>query len=154
MLLEYMPYKVGVCDLATRSLGNQSGEGCGERRRSMLSDAGGAHRSRSSMMCDGLWRCQSRRMGSRGPASHRTPPIKVMLSRPAPPRPLLQACEPVLKALLSAAANAKQNLGLRKAKLVVSECYANEGPVLKRFRPRAQVGAGAGGGCRRLHSQA
>jgi large subunit ribosomal protein L22 len=50
-----------------------------------------------------------------------------------------KACEPVLKTLLSAAANAKQNLGMRKAKLVVSECYANEGPVLKRARPRAQV---------------
>ncbi|KAI7839713.1 hypothetical protein COHA_006517 [Chlorella ohadii] len=49
-----------------------------------------------------------------------------------------KACEPVLKTLLSAAANAKQNLGLKKAKLVVSECYANEGPVLKRAQPRAQ----------------
>jgi hypothetical protein len=58
---------------------------------------------------------------------------------PPPPRHRRQACEPVLKTLLSAAANAKQNLGMRKAKLVVSECYANEGPVLKRARPRAQV---------------
>ncbi|KAL4434392.1 hypothetical protein ABPG75_000833 [Micractinium tetrahymenae] len=49
-----------------------------------------------------------------------------------------KACEPVLKTLLSAAANAKQNLGLRKAKLVVSECFADEGPVLKRAQPRAQ----------------
>ncbi|EFN51739.1 hypothetical protein CHLNCDRAFT_14832, partial [Chlorella variabilis] len=49
-----------------------------------------------------------------------------------------KACEPVLKTLLSAAANAKQNLGMRKAKLVVSECFADEGPVLKRARPRAQ----------------
>lgn len=56
-----------------------------------------------------------------------------------PPLPALQACEPVLKTLLSAAANAKQNLGLRKAKLVVSECFADEGPVLKRAQPRAQV---------------
>lgn len=66
----------------------------------------------------------------------------------------------MLKTLLSAAANAKQNLGLKKAKLVVSECYANEGPVLKRAQPRAQVrtagadsrGALAGGavaGCSR-----
>lgn len=45
----------------------------------------------------------------------------------------------MLKTLLSAAANAKQNLGMRKAKLVVSECFADEGPVLKRARPRAQV---------------
>lgn len=28
---------------------------------------------------------------------------------------------------------------MKKAKLVVSECYANEGPVLKRAQPRAQV---------------
>lgn len=49
-----------------------------------------------------------------------------------------RACDPVLKCLVSAAANAKQNLGMRKAKLVVSECYADEGPVLKRFQPRAQ----------------
>lgn len=47
----------------------------------------------------------------------------------------------MLKTLLSAAANAKQNLGLRKAKLVVSECFADEGPVLKRAQPRAQVRA-------------
>ncbi|PSC75869.1 50S ribosomal L22 [Micractinium conductrix] len=49
-----------------------------------------------------------------------------------------KACEPVLKTLLSAAANAKQNLGMRKAKLVVSECFADSGPVLKRAQPRAQ----------------
>lgn len=49
-----------------------------------------------------------------------------------------RACDPVLKTLLSAAANAKQNLGMRKAKLVVSECFADEGPVLKRSQPRAQ----------------
>lgn len=49
-----------------------------------------------------------------------------------------KACEMIIKALLSAAANAKHNLGLKKKDLYVSECYANEGPVLKRFRPRAQ----------------
>jgi large subunit ribosomal protein L22 len=49
-----------------------------------------------------------------------------------------RACEPILKTLLSAAANAKNNLGMKKAKLVVTECYANEGPVMKRFLPRAQ----------------
>ena len=61
-----------------------------------------------------------------------------------PPVSLLQHCEPVLKLLLSAAANAKQNLGLRKAKLVVSECFADAGPVLKRAQPRAQVRLGGG----------
>lgn len=49
-----------------------------------------------------------------------------------------RACDPILKCLVSAAANAKQNQGMRKAKLVVTECYCNEGPVLKRFQPRAQ----------------
>lgn len=37
-----------------------------------------------------------------------------------------------------AAANAKNNLGLRKAKLYVSECMADAGPILKRIRPRAK----------------
>jgi large subunit ribosomal protein L22 len=49
-----------------------------------------------------------------------------------------RACEPILKTLLSAGANAKTNLGMKKAKLVVTECYANEGPVMKRAMPRAQ----------------
>ena len=49
-----------------------------------------------------------------------------------------RACEPVIKTLLSAAANAKNNQGMKKKDLVVSECFADEGPVLKRFRPRAQ----------------
>ena len=49
-----------------------------------------------------------------------------------------QACEPVIKTLLSAAANAKNNLGMKKKDLYVSECFADEGPVMKRFRPRAQ----------------
>lgn len=37
-----------------------------------------------------------------------------------------------------AAANAKNNLGLRKARLYVSECMADAGPILKRIRPRAK----------------
>ena len=49
-----------------------------------------------------------------------------------------QACEPVIKTLLSAAANAKNNLGMKKKDLYVSECFADEGPVMKRYRPRAQ----------------
>lgn len=49
-----------------------------------------------------------------------------------------KACEPVIKTLLSAAANAKNNLGMKKKDLYVTECFADEGPVLKRFRPRAQ----------------
>lgn len=49
-----------------------------------------------------------------------------------------KACEPVIKTLLSAGANAKHNLGLKKKDLHVVECYADEGPVLKRAQPRAQ----------------
>ncbi len=49
-----------------------------------------------------------------------------------------RACEPVLKVLRSAAANAEHNGGFNRAELVVSEAYADQGPVLKRYRPRAQ----------------
>ena len=49
-----------------------------------------------------------------------------------------KACEPVIKTLLSAASNAKNNLGMKKKDLYVSECFADEGPVMKRYRPRAQ----------------
>jgi large subunit ribosomal protein L22 len=54
-----------------------------------------------------------------------------------------KACEPVIKTLLSAAANAKHNLGMKKKDLIVSECFADEGPVLKRVRARAQGRANA-----------
>jgi large subunit ribosomal protein L22 len=37
-----------------------------------------------------------------------------------------------------AAANAKNNKGALKTKLVVSECFADGGPQLKRFRTRAK----------------
>lgn len=49
-----------------------------------------------------------------------------------------RACEPVLKVLRSAVANAEHNGGLNPASLVVSKAYADIGPSLKRFRPRAQ----------------
>jgi large subunit ribosomal protein L22 len=45
--------------------------------------------------------------------------------------------EPVLKLLNSAIANAVNNNGMDADKLIVSEAYVNEGPTLKRFRPRA-----------------
>ena len=48
----------------------------------------------------------------------------------------------VIKKLLeSAIANAENNFGLEKANLVVSETFANEGPTMKRFRPRAKGSA-------------
>lgn len=45
--------------------------------------------------------------------------------------------EPVLKVVKSAAANAENNLNLPREDLYVAECYAGQGPTLKRFRPRA-----------------
>ncbi|KXZ47306.1 hypothetical protein GPECTOR_36g31 [Gonium pectorale] len=49
-----------------------------------------------------------------------------------------RACEKIIKCLMSAAANAKHNQGALKTKLYVKECFADEGPRLKRARPRAQ----------------
>jgi len=48
-----------------------------------------------------------------------------------------RACEPVKRCLMSAAANAKF-FGLNKSQLYVEECFADQGPYMKRFRPRAQ----------------
>ncbi|NJL83611.1 MAG: 50S ribosomal protein L22 [Chloroflexaceae bacterium] len=49
-----------------------------------------------------------------------------------------KACEPILKVLRSAAANAEHNEGYEAADLFVSTAYADGGPAYKRFRPRAQ----------------
>lgn len=49
-----------------------------------------------------------------------------------------RACTPVLKVLRSAVANAEHNNGLEPDSLVVSKAYADGGPGLKRYRPRAQ----------------
>lgn len=49
-----------------------------------------------------------------------------------------KACEPILKTLRSAVANAEHNNGLEPATLVVSKAFADGGPILKRYRPRAQ----------------
>ena len=47
------------------------------------------------------------------------------------------ATEPVLKLLNSAVANAENNLELNRDDLYVAEVYANQGPTLMRYRPRA-----------------
>ena len=47
------------------------------------------------------------------------------------------ATEPVLKLLKSAVANAENNLELNRDDLYVAEVYANQGPTLMRYRPRA-----------------
>ncbi|MEB3182636.1 MAG: 50S ribosomal protein L22 [Nostocaceae cyanobacterium] len=49
-----------------------------------------------------------------------------------------RACEVVLNVLRSAAANAEHNAGLDRATLKITQAYADQGPVLKRFQPRAQ----------------
>jgi large subunit ribosomal protein L22 len=49
-----------------------------------------------------------------------------------------QAGGPIWQVVHSAAANAKHNYGLDKKKLVINEIFADEGPRLKRIRPRAQ----------------
>jgi large subunit ribosomal protein L22 len=48
------------------------------------------------------------------------------------------ASEPVGKVLDSAIANAEHNHDLDRDTLVVTEAYVDEGPTMKRFRPRAQ----------------
>ena len=48
------------------------------------------------------------------------------------------ASEPVAKVLASAVANAENNLQLDPDTLWVKNAYADEGPTLKRIRPRAQ----------------
>ena len=44
----------------------------------------------------------------------------------------------VKKLLASAIANAENNQGLNPENLYVAECYANQGPTMKRIHPRAQ----------------
>lgn len=49
-----------------------------------------------------------------------------------------RAAGPVAKAVQSAAANAENNFNLDPEQLVVSSAVADEGPRLKRWRPRAR----------------
>ena len=42
---------------------------------------------------------------------------------------------PIKKVVLSAAANAEHNLQMNAANLYVAECYADQGPTLKRMQP-------------------
>ena len=57
------------------------------------------------------------------------------------------AADPIGKCLASAVANAQHNEDLAADELFISACYADEGPTLKRFRPRARGRAG------RIHKQ-
>lgn len=49
--------------------------------------------------------------------------------------------EIVEKLLKSAIANAENNHGMDRTKLIISEIYANQGPTLKRIRPAAKGSA-------------
>ena len=49
-----------------------------------------------------------------------------------------KACEPLLVCLRSAGANGKNGKQVPLSKQYIVEAYADQGPVLKRFRPRAQ----------------
>jgi large subunit ribosomal protein L22 len=53
------------------------------------------------------------------------------------------ASRDIAKCLSSAIANAEHNDEIPAAELFVSECFADEGPTIKRFRPRARGRAGA-----------
>ena len=48
------------------------------------------------------------------------------------------SCAPIIKVLRSATANARNNFGLDEKKLTVKSAFADPGPTMKRFRPRAQ----------------
>ncbi len=48
------------------------------------------------------------------------------------------AADPIAKVLKSAVANAEHNHALDPEELVITEAFADEGPTLKRFRPRAR----------------
>lgn len=49
-----------------------------------------------------------------------------------------RAAEPLLKLLNSAAANAKRNFSKDSEGLYIKHIYVDQGPVYKRFRPRAR----------------
>ena len=48
------------------------------------------------------------------------------------------AAEPIGKVVASAIANAEHNKQLDRRDLFIAQAYVDEGPTLKRFRPRAQ----------------
>ena len=48
------------------------------------------------------------------------------------------ASGPIWQVIHSATANAKHNYGLKKKDLIIDQIFADEGPKLKRIRPRAQ----------------
>ena len=49
-----------------------------------------------------------------------------------------RSTEPITKVLRSAVGDAEHNLGMDPASLVITSASADMGPVMKRYRPRAQ----------------
>jgi large subunit ribosomal protein L22 len=49
-----------------------------------------------------------------------------------------EASGPIWQVIHSVAANAKNNKGYDKKKLIIDQIFVDEGPKLKRIRPRAQ----------------
>ena len=49
-----------------------------------------------------------------------------------------RACSPIWQVLNSAAANAQNNFGFKKQNLTIKTIFADQGPALRRQRPRAK----------------
>ena len=49
-----------------------------------------------------------------------------------------RSTEPITKVLRSAVANAEHNFGMDPSSLIINFASADRGPVMKRYRPRAQ----------------
>ncbi len=63
--------------------------------------------------------------------------VAILIHTPRSASPVVE------KVLKSAAANAEHNYDMDINNLVITEAYVNEGPTLKRFRPRAMGRASA-----------
>jgi large subunit ribosomal protein L22 len=48
------------------------------------------------------------------------------------------SCGPIIKVLRSCAANAVNNCGCVKETLIIKSIFVDQGPIMKRFRPRAR----------------
>nr|YP_009313953.1 Ribosomal protein L22 [Hommersandiophycus borowitzkae]SCW22207.1 Ribosomal protein L22 [Hommersandiophycus borowitzkae] len=49
-----------------------------------------------------------------------------------------KSCLNIAKILDSAVSNAEHNYGLKRQTLIIESIFANQGPTMKRFQPRAQ----------------
>nr|YP_010040457.1 ribosomal protein L22 [Sedum emarginatum]QOZ39839.1 ribosomal protein L22 [Sedum emarginatum] len=49
-----------------------------------------------------------------------------------------RACYPIFKLVYSAAANASHNKNFKKGNLIISKVEVNEGPTVKKLKPRAR----------------